>query len=51
MPAFTDDTNVPDALQYAAGYKVVFLAFPMEAYGTAAERADLMSRVLGFFGS
>jgi uncharacterized repeat protein (TIGR01451 family) len=50
-PAFTDDTNAPDALQYAGSYKVVFLAFPMEAYGTAAQRADLMRRVLGFFGS
>ena len=31
-------------------YKVVFLAFPFEAYGTAANRSDLMSRVLTFFG-
>ena len=36
-----------------AAYKVVFLAFPLEAYGTAAQRADLMQphvrllRVLG----
>jgi hypothetical protein len=28
----------------------VFLAFPVEAYGTAAQRADLMTRVVGFFG-
>ena len=27
-------------------YKVVFLAFPLEAYGTASEKADLMHRVL-----
>jgi uncharacterized repeat protein (TIGR01451 family) len=50
-PAFTDDSSQTDALQFAGAYKVVFLAFPMEAYGTAAQRADLISRVFGFFGS
>ncbi len=50
--AFTDDTTEPDALSVADGsYKVVFLAFPFEAYGTAAEKADLMQRVLTYFGS
>ena len=49
--AFTDDTAAPDALTVAAGsYKVVFLAFPLEAYGTAAQKADLMHRVLTYFG-
>jgi predicted alpha-1,2-mannosidase len=48
-PAFTDDASNPDALVVAAGaYKVVFLAFPFEAYGTAADRADLMHRVLAY---
>jgi predicted alpha-1,2-mannosidase len=48
-PAFTDDTSAPDALTVAAGaYKVVFLAFPFEAYGTATDKADLMNRVLGY---
>jgi predicted alpha-1,2-mannosidase len=49
--AFTDDTGAADALDVAAGsYKVVFLAFPFEAYGTAADKADLMQRVLTYFG-
>ncbi len=48
-PAFTDDTSVPDALTVAAGaYRVVFLAFPFEAYGTATDKADLMNRVLAY---
>jgi uncharacterized repeat protein (TIGR01451 family) len=50
-PAFTDDTAAPDALSVAAGsYKVVFLAFPFEAYGSSAQKADLMHRVLTYFG-
>jgi predicted alpha-1,2-mannosidase len=48
---FTDDTGSADGLDVAAGsYKVVFLAFPFEAYGTAADKADLMQRVLTYFG-
>ena len=47
--AFTDDSSASDALTVAAGaYKVVFLAFPFEAYGTAADKADLMNRVLAY---
>ena len=47
--AFTDDASAPDALTVTAGaYKVVFLGFPFEAYGTAANKADLMSRVLTY---
>ncbi|HYU03250.1 MAG TPA: glycoside hydrolase domain-containing protein, partial [Jatrophihabitantaceae bacterium] len=47
--AFTDDTSAPDALTVTAGaYKVVFLGFPFEAYGTAADKADLMNRVLSY---
>jgi uncharacterized repeat protein (TIGR01451 family) len=49
-PAFTDDTAAPDGLSFAGTYKVVFVAFPVEAYGTAADKADLMQRVKGFFG-
>ncbi|HJQ04470.1 MAG TPA: hypothetical protein VJ872_03445 [Nocardioides sp.] len=50
--AFTDDATQPDALSVADGsYKVVFLAFPFEAYGSAAQRADLMNRALTWFGS
>lgn len=48
--AFTDDTGATDGLAVAAGsYKVVFIAFPFEAYGTAAQKADLMNRVLTYF--
>jgi len=51
-PAFTDDATQPDALSVAdGGYKVVFLGFPFEAYGSAAQKADLMNRVLTYFGS
>jgi uncharacterized repeat protein (TIGR01451 family) len=53
--AFTDDTSTPtkpvyDALSYAGTYKVVFLAFPFEEYGTATQKADLVTRVKNFFG-
>jgi predicted alpha-1,2-mannosidase len=49
--AFTDDTSATDALTVTAGaYKVVFLAFPFEGYGTASDKADLMSRVLTYLG-
>jgi hypothetical protein len=50
--AFTDDGGSTDGLSVADGpYKVVFLAFPMESYGSAGDRADLMNRVLGWFNS
>jgi photosystem II stability/assembly factor-like uncharacterized protein len=49
--AFTDDTTASDALTYAGAYKVVFLAFPFEAYGSATDKAALMTNVLSFFGS
>jgi len=50
--AFTDDTGAANALSVTAGpYKVVFLAFPFEAYGTAAQKTDLMHRVLTYFAS
>ena len=49
--AFTDDSAATDALTVADGsYKVVFLAFPFEAYGSAAQKADLMNRALTWFG-
>jgi hypothetical protein len=50
-PAFTDDNTQSDGLSVdTGGYKVVFLAFPFEEYGTAPQKADLVTRVLGFFG-
>jgi hypothetical protein len=52
QPAFTDDSSSPDALTFAGGgYKVVFLAFPLEAYGSAGDKADLMTRSLTWFGA
>ena len=48
---FTDDASKPDALSFSGTYRVVFLAFPMEEYGTADQRADLIGRVFTFFGS
>ncbi len=50
--AFTDDATNTDALTVAdGGYKVMFLAFPFEAYGSASQKADLMNRALTWFGS
>lgn len=49
LPAFTDDSAAPDALSLDTGtYKVVFLGFPMEAYGGASERAALIVRAFAF---
>jgi uncharacterized repeat protein (TIGR01451 family) len=47
---FTDDSTAADGLSFAGTYKVVFLAFPFEAYGTAAQKTDLVQRVMTFFG-
>jgi hypothetical protein len=35
----------------AGAYKVVFLAFPFEAYGFDSNRDHLMQRVLTWFGA
>ena len=48
--AFTDNAAQTDALSFAGPYKVVFLAFPLEAYGTAIQKADLVTRTMTFFG-
>ena len=50
-PIFTDDTGANDALSFSGGYKVVFIAFPLEAYGTAADKANLVTRVYAFFAA
>jgi uncharacterized repeat protein (TIGR01451 family) len=47
---FADDSAATDALSFTDGYKVVFLGFPLEAYGTAADKASLVTRVFTFFG-
>jgi uncharacterized repeat protein (TIGR01451 family) len=50
--AFTDDSSQDDALTVSAdGYKVVFLAFPFEAYGSASNKADLINRAFTWFGA
>ena len=51
-PAFTDDTSATDGLTVADGsYKVAFLAFPFEAYGSAADKATLMGNALTWFNA
>lgn len=50
QPAFTDDDADPDALSFGGSYKVVFLGFGLESYGTAAQKADLIHRAFTFFG-
>jgi uncharacterized repeat protein (TIGR01451 family) len=47
---FTDDATIPDGLSFTGSYKVVFLAFPFEEYGTPAQRTELTRRVFAFFG-
>jgi hypothetical protein len=49
--AFTDDAAKPDALTFAGAYKVMFLAFPFEEYGSATQKVDLLTRVKSFFGA
>lgn len=50
--AFVDDDSKTDALTVnASGYKVLFLAFPFEAYGNASQKADLINRALSWFGA
>jgi hypothetical protein len=50
-PIFTDDSAATDGLSVIdGGYKVVFLAFPFEEFGSAGDKADLMNRVFTFFG-
>ena len=48
---FTDDAGQPDGLSFSGTYKVVFISFPMEEYGSAAQKADLITRVINFFNS
>jgi uncharacterized repeat protein (TIGR01451 family) len=43
--------GLPDALTVDTGtYKVMFLAFPFEALGTASDRTNLMSSAITWFG-
>jgi hypothetical protein len=57
---FTDETAGPDnkrglsvtdtSATTSMSYKVVFLPFAFEAYGSPAQRVDLVNRVMGYFG-
>ena len=47
---FTDDAAKTDGLSFSGTYKVVFLPFGFEEYGTAAQKADLLQRAMTFFG-
>jgi uncharacterized repeat protein (TIGR01451 family) len=57
---FTDETPGPDnkrglsvtdtSATTSMSYKVVFLPFAFEAYGSPAQRVDLVNRVMGYFG-
>ena len=50
--AFTDGAGQTDALTVSAGaYRVVFLAFPFEEFGTAAQKATLMTNVFSYFNA
>jgi len=50
--AFTDDSGATDGLTVAAGpYKVMFMAFPFEEFGTAAAKSDLLQKALTWAGS
>ena len=48
---FTDDASKTDGLSFNGTYKVVFLPFAFEEFGTAAQKADFVTRVMTFFGS
>jgi uncharacterized repeat protein (TIGR01451 family) len=50
LGAFTDDSGATDGLTFAGTYKVVFLAFPLEAYGSAADKASFVTKTMTFFG-
>jgi hypothetical protein len=48
--AFTDDDDEIDAHTLDVdGYKVMFLAFPFESYGSASQKATLMTNALNWF--
>ena len=49
-PIFTDDSAAFDGLSFSGTYKVVFISFPFEAYGNAANQAALLNAVFTFFG-
>ena len=49
--AFTDDSGATDGLTVGRPYKVMFMAFPFEEFGTAAAKSDLLQKALTWVGS
>jgi len=45
---FTDDAAKTDGLSFSGTYKVVFLPFAFEEYGTRVQKADLVTRVITY---
>jgi hypothetical protein len=50
-PEFTGGSATYGLTVAAGPYKVSFLGFPMEAYGTAAQKADLVQRTFAWFAT
>ncbi|HET7338752.1 MAG TPA: hypothetical protein VFK22_04335 [Candidatus Dormibacteraeota bacterium] len=50
-PVYTDDAGKTDALSFSGTYKVVFMAFGFEEYGTAADKTAAITRIFNFFAS
>jgi uncharacterized repeat protein (TIGR01451 family) len=46
---FTDDNGQPDGLSFSGGYRVVFLPFGFEEYGTLADKVTFLTKVQTFF--
>jgi len=45
---FTDDAAKTDGLSFSGTYKVVFLPFAFEEYGTRVQKANLVTRVMAY---
>ena len=50
-PIFTDDAGKTDGLSFSGTYKVVFVSFGFEEYGTAAQKAAAITKIFNFFAS
>ncbi|HEY0829908.1 MAG TPA: hypothetical protein VGE99_02120 [Candidatus Dormibacteraeota bacterium] len=51
QPIFTDDAGKTDALSFTGnGYKVVFLAFGFEEYGSGPDKVTFIQSLMTYFG-
>ena len=50
-PIFTDDAGQTDGLSFSGTYKVVFVAFGFEEYGTTAQKSAAITKIFNFFAS